>query len=193
MQPVSPPEKLRSRQPARAGHTLVEVLLVLTILALMAGVAIPRMAAAMQRTRAEVAVNLLEDALHFARARAIATGMRHQLTVNWTEDDRVEVVVEPLRFDMPEGDPWGAPEAPQPLVKRIPEGIDLARWEIHPLGFERPLAARPGQGEQPLTFYPEGISDSAIVIFEGGDGHRRGVRIDGFTGEIRELDQDELG
>jgi hypothetical protein len=43
-----------------------------------------------------------------------------------------------------------------------------------------------------VTFYAEGRSDNALVVLETDTGERRGVELNGFTGEITELNETEL-
>ena len=66
----------------RSGHTLPEVLLVLTILAILAAIAVPRFAAAMFRSHMDGAFRAIRADISYSRARAISTGLRHQLTVD---------------------------------------------------------------------------------------------------------------
>jgi type II secretory pathway pseudopilin PulG len=177
----------------RRAHTITELLLVLTILSLFAVIAIPRVASAVLRTKLDAAFEAVRGDLAFTRARAVSTGLRHQFVM---DTGTGEIAVEPFR---PEAlDAASAPVQPeQSVVLRdtLPESVTVATWTVSPLGaMLQPggAAGAPGTEAAPLVFYPEGNCDDAILILEGPQGARRGLRVDGFSGEIREMQPEEL-
>jgi type II secretory pathway pseudopilin PulG len=176
----------------RRAHTLVELLLVLTILALFALIAVPHMAAALLRSHLDAATDAVRADLTFTRNRAIGSGIRHQFVFFPTTG---EIVVEPFR---PEEQAAGTTtsQAPVrlPLEDRLPEGIQVVEWRVFPLGYGQQTAAST-QGAvdgAPIIFYPEGTGDSARIVLQDERGTRRGLAVDGFAGEIRELQAEEL-
>jgi prepilin-type N-terminal cleavage/methylation domain-containing protein len=184
---------LRPRLLHPSGHTLPELLIVLTILVLFALIAFPRMAQSLTRTRLDAAFEAVRSDLSFAKARAISTGMRHQVLV---DTESRELLVAPVRMsEMAEtggvpADPTAT--APPALRDNLSEEIQVAEWSVSPLGMAQENARAAVQTGTPLVFYPEGQSDSARVVLEDSSGARRGLLVDAFTGEIRELSPEEL-
>jgi prepilin-type N-terminal cleavage/methylation domain-containing protein len=183
------------RGSAGSGHTLPELLVVLTILTLFALIVMPRMASALLRTRMDAAEDSIRSDLRFAHARAVATGLRHQFALDTTTG---EVVVMPFH---PEDQVAGAtgsaqmqPAQAAPALKDVlPTGVRVTQWTVSPLGYTQNAQPAGGNiGATPLVFYPEGTADSGVLILEDGEGRRRGITIDGFSGEIRSMTEEEL-
>ncbi len=168
------------------GHTLTELLVVLAILSLFAVIAFPRFITAYRQSRLRAAMDAVRQDLVLTRARAVGTGVRHQLLL---DPETRTITVQPYRpeLEVAGGAPSGDPSL-QVLRDTLPEDISVSRFEVAPLGFQ---GAPSGEG-QPLTFYPEGRGDSASIVLENEDGDRLGVRIDGFSGEIRDMTEEEL-
>lgn len=76
------------------GFTLIETLVVMGMVSVLAAVAIPRLEG-MDDTRTHVAAHLLLDDVHYARSRAMATGVRHWVNFD-TVSDTWSVSAEPL-------------------------------------------------------------------------------------------------
>lgn len=164
----------------------------LTVLALVAVIAVPQMAASLTRSRLDAAFEALRGDLEFARARAVATGLRHRLGA---DPQTGEVWVEPYRPEEAALAASAPLPAPEPVLRdRLPEGVRLAGWSVSPLGLaqapEMPTVGTTVEAV-PVLFYPEGRSDSAILVLESAEGERRTLLLDGFTGEIREMTADE--
>jgi prepilin-type N-terminal cleavage/methylation domain-containing protein len=178
---------------ARRAHTLTELLVVLTILAIFAVITLPRVASAVLRTRLDAALEAVRGDLNFARARAVSTGVRHQLVI---DPSTGQVGVEPFR---PEQLAVQTTSPTQPvsdfvLQDRLHESVQVAVWTVSPVGaaLSSPGGFPTGAAGAPLVFYPEGTSDDAILILEDQQGSRRGLRVDGFSGEIREMEPEEM-
>lgn len=175
----------------RRGHTLMEMLVVATLLIAVAALVGPRLVERLGRSRLEAGLRALRGDLEYTRARAIATGMRHQLMVDPTTG---EIVAEPLR---PEEslEPGAAQQNLVPglaLRDRLPQDIAVTAWRLTPFGVTGNVRSEEQQG--PVTFYPEGMSDSLEVVLEEtrGDRERRGLFLNGLTGEIRELTEEQM-
>lgn len=170
---------------------MVELLVVLTFLTLFAVIVIPNMAAGWTRSNLDTALEALRSDLNFSRARAVATGLRHQFELNASTG---QIAVMPYHpDDAALGGQAGAALPEQPdvaLQDNLPEGVRVLEWQVYPLGV--PQAPIGGAGDLPLTFYPEGRSDSAEVVLEDERGAKRGFRLDGFNGELRELTAEEI-
>jgi type II secretory pathway pseudopilin PulG len=168
-------------------HTLPELLIVLTILVLFAAVATPRFVQSLSRSRLDAAVQAARSGLDFARARAVATGLRHQVAV---DAETGEILVQPFRPERLDSPVASQAQPDVALRDRLPEQVRVAAWSVSPLGYDQSASA--AQDAIPLTFYPEGNSDGALLILEDEEGERRGVRVEPLTGEVRELTPEEM-
>lgn len=192
----SPVEPVLPR--ARRGHTLTEMLVVMTILALITGVAIPRFISALSRSHLDAAYDATRGALLFARARAVASGVRHQFTLDTSTGELVVEAYRPEESLMPPAPGVQPPEPP--LRDRLPEDVRIVDWSVAPLGYVQPGTAGAGMAPGPtgqaanaaLVFYPEGQGDGATLVLEDADGRRRGLELDPLSGEVREMDAERL-
>lgn len=179
------------------GHTLPEMLVVLTILTLFAVLVLPSLASALMRNRMDAAVEALRGDLNFVRTRAIASGLRHVVTLDPATG---EWEAQPYRPEVELAGGTAAGQLPQApvLQNRFPEGIRVRSLQVLPLEAGSPTLAGGGVSaalravEGPMTFYPEGYSDSAVIVLEDTDGERLGLLIDGYSVELRRLEPDEL-
>jgi Tfp pilus assembly protein FimT len=184
---------------SRRAHTLAELMLVLAILVLFAGIAMPKIATALMRSRLDGAFTAIRSDLVYARDRSVGTGLRHQFVLDPSSN---EVGVQAYHPEEQLGTTGGASagansttQSDVPLKDHLPSDIRVATWTIQPLGSD---PSQPGtqfntQGSvTPLVFYPEGNGDSATLVLEDQSGNRRGLQVIGFTGEIRELTPDEM-
>ncbi len=171
-------------------------MLVLTILVLFAGIAMPKLASAIMRSRLDATFAAVRSDLLFARDRAVGTGLRHQFVLDPASRQIGVQAYHPE--DQLGAAPGAATTNPQddvPLKDRLPDDIRVASWTIAPLGSDpsKPNAQFGAQGSvTPLVFYPEGGSDSGKLILEDSAGDRRGMQVDGLNGTVRELTPEEL-
>jgi len=184
---------LRRREPQRSGHTLPELLVILMILGLLAMVALPRLITGMLRTRMDSALEAVQSDLRYTRARAVNTGLRHQFVLDPSTGKIVVEVFHPEEIDP--NATANVPEPDVPLRNTLPEKVRVVDWTVAPLeagaAGSQPGRTRAGES-QPLMFYPDGTSDSAVLILEDERGERRGVRLDAQSGALRELLPAEL-
>lgn len=174
----------------RRAHTLAELAVVTTILSLLATLVVPRFFAGLGKTQGETALEMIQEDFAFARQRAIGTGMRHQLILNpQTGEIRVEV----RRVDEEQTGNARSVSENQVLTDRLPEEVRVVEWLVNPLTASTALT-RSGatQAADAVVCYPEGRTDDATLILEDKQGRRFGVRLDGFTGELRPLTPEEL-
>ncbi len=177
---------------SRRAHTLGELLVVLFILSLFALVVIPRFAGNMFRARADAAVNAMEADLGFARSRAVATGVRHQVVLD-SQSGELQVV--PYQPEDQAGGTTGAAPAANPEVayrNRLPESVRVTTWTASPMQALGVTNAATELEGQPITFYPEGSSDGLRLILEDDQGNRRGLILDSYTGQTRRMTDEEL-
>jgi prepilin-type N-terminal cleavage/methylation domain-containing protein len=172
-------------RPGRQAFTLIELLAVLLIMGLVAGITLPNLSLRSERVVMGVAQDLAAD-LSFTRQRAVATGTTHRVVVDldapawWIEEWPEEA--SPFAFALaPEPAPGqrreillAAPRAAalefRPLAgpfgrpRRLPDGVAFASIET--------LASGPVLGGQvALVFEGDGSADPALfsLVNEGGD------------------------
>lgn len=171
----------------RRGHTLAELMITIFILVLFGIMVMPRFVEATYRQKLDSAMNKVRSDLDYARARSISTGLRHQFQLS---QDTGQIKVMPFRPEEQTGDQANAaasvPE--QTLNDRLSGDVKVVQWEVTPMaGVETTK-----YGTDVMTMYPEGVSDSALLVLEDGGGNRRGLQLNGFNGELRELTTDEI-
>ena len=182
---------------SRRGHTLAELMLVLAILVLFAGIVAPKVANSIMRAKLDSAFDAVRTDLVYTRDRAVGTGIRHQFVL---DPSSLDIVVQAYHPEeqmgaTPTSTANNSQQADLPLKDHLSSEIRVARWEIAPLGSDpsRPTTQFGQQGgATPLVFYPEGNGDSATLVLEDEAGRQRGLQVNGFTGEIRELSPEEL-
>lgn len=170
----------------RRAHTMMELLVVITLLTLAVGIVAPNFMSGWSTAQINSAATAIRNDLQFARTRAAASGVRHQLMI---DKEAGTLIVQPFRPDELTGS-TGSQQAGQelPVLQyTLPERVRVAEWTIEPMGYSSQNAAQ--TQTDVLTFYAEGRSDNALVVLETEDGQQRGVELNGFTGEITELDE----
>ena len=174
----------------KRAHTLAELAVVMTILSVLATLVVPRLIVAWGRMQGETALEMVQEDFAYARQRAIGTGMRHQLIVN---PQTGEISVEVRRVDeMTTGNARSVSEN-QVLTDRLPDEVKVVEWVVNPLTASTALnRSRATTAADAVICYPEGRTDDARLVIEDRDGRRSGVRLDGFTGELRALTEEEL-
>jgi Tfp pilus assembly protein FimT len=174
----------------RRAHTLAELAVVMTILSLLATLVVPRLIVAWGRVEGESALEMVQEDFAFARARAVGTGMRHQLVLNPQTGD---ITVEVRRIDEETTGNARSVSENQALKDRLPDNVKVVEWVVNPLTASTALN-RSGAttAADAVVCYPEGRTDDATLILEDKQGRRSGVRLDGYTGELRALTAEEL-
>ncbi len=167
----------------------------LFILSLLATIVIPRFAATLLRSKLDVTLDAIRGDLSFARSRAVATGVRHQ--VLWDAQSR-EIVVAPFRPEEASGTTAGgrSPEGGTSVAlrDRVPEEVEVAVWDAYPLaasGAGSPVSAQ-AVGTV-ITFYPEGQSDNARIVLTNKSRDQVGLELDGSAAQVRKLSREEIG
>lgn len=192
---TSPAHRPRNSSNSSRGHTLTELLVILTILTLLAFLVGPRFLGARNRARLDGALQTALNDFSFARARAISTGLRHQVEI---DTQNGELVVAPYHPEDAQVQTAGTAQSEPDvsLREQMPQDVEISNWTVSPMGVNSSAGRTAGTaalaGSGPLTFYPEGRSDDATLVLRDSDGDRRGLLVDGFSGTIREMTEDEL-
>jgi Tfp pilus assembly protein FimT len=178
---------------------LAELLIVLTIFVLLAAIVMPRLAAAMHSSHLDAAFSALKDDVVYVRTRAVSSGLRHQLLLDSQSGQLVAAAYHPEQDVAAQAPGAAAVDAAVPALQdQLPEDVKVVQWQTSPTGYAQ--GAQGGQAAGalrqtdgvPIVFYPEGRSDDARIILEGEDGDRRGFVLDGFSGDMRDLEPEEL-
>jgi len=173
----------------RRAHTLMELLVVLSLLTLAAGVVAPRFISGWDSAQLNAAASAVRNDFAFAKARAASTGLRHQVLV---DSNTGELLVQPFR---PEEQTQAAASqvvSSVPVLQDVVSGrVKVMQWRVEPFGYTD-SSTTTATDTSVLTFYPEGRSDNALLVLESAGGQQRGVQVDGYTGEVRELNAQEI-
>jgi prepilin-type N-terminal cleavage/methylation domain-containing protein len=175
MSAVRPPRRPRR---AAAGFTLIEILAVLLILVLIAGIMLPRLSAAGRQAQIDSGRQLAAT-LDFAREKAVATGSAHRVlldfesgsywiealpspppaepTLAWAELDELPLVA-------PAHD--AASFAPLPNVEPGQLDSNVRFAEVESEG--SPVT----EGVAEILFDPDGATPTAHIWLAGADGQR---------------------
>ncbi len=174
------------------GFTLIEVLVVIVVLAIVAGVAIPDMGSAAATARLDAGARRVADLADWCYRSAIASGRVHALLIE-DEGRSLQVVAEsrprptagepivPVGSSTPAGTP---PELepvslPGMLGRSLPEGIRVSDASF----YEEDLADQDPNRVR-ILFFPDGTTEFAGIELVGERGARRKVRINGLSGRI---------
>jgi len=173
----------------RRAHTLMELLVVLSLLSLAVGIIVPRFLTGWDSAQLGAAASAVRNDFAFAKARAASTGLRHQVLV---DNATGELLVQPFRPEesVQAGNSQVVQSVPV-LQDSLPERIKVTQWRVEPFGYSDTSTTTQADTSV-LTFYPEGRSDNALLVLESSGGQQRGVQVDGYTGEVRELNAQEI-
>ncbi len=169
----------RGRRPAgRRAFSLIELLLVLFIAVVAAGLTVPRFVRSAQSARLRASVRALVTASRLAQARAVLRQTTAALILD-TGERTIEVAL--WDADAPAGggaaDPGGPPsEAPR---------VELTRPLEHEVRFTRVEAGAAGRetnGVHWVLYYPNGMCDGFEADLADGRGREAKVRVEPYAG-----------
>ncbi len=150
----SPRATIRER-----GVTLLELLIVLMLMALIAGIAIPMFGGGVSATDLKSATRDVAAGLRFARDQAITQRVESLLELN----------LEGRTFRVP----------PDPRVRRLPERLELKLYTA-----QRDLV---GEKIGAIRFFPDGGSNGGRITLAAGE-RKYDVDVDWLTGRVSILE-----
>jgi prepilin-type N-terminal cleavage/methylation domain-containing protein len=149
------------------GFTLVEVLLVLVIILIAAGVAMPRFKGTFASAQMTDTVRTATRMARYARSLSI---LKQSVCTLEFEDSRMILFC-------------GTNSATPETVRRMPDDIKLSSFENLTSDAPRAAAARR------IRFYPAGMNDGFRVTFQAGEVRRSTVLCSPVTGKITVLEE----
>jgi Tfp pilus assembly protein FimT len=176
----------------RPGRTFMELIVVLVILGLAAGLIVPRFAAANSQAALKAGARKLITAMGYARTQAVAEGRSYRLEIDPNSGE-----LRTTYFD-PEGDPE-EPYVPDVgiLGERLmlPTGVSFSRVAIgeEAGGIEtsRTRTSSSSTGTTYIQFSPDGTTEQAVIVVANEEGAELTVALDQFTGRARVLEPEE--
>ena len=197
MSPREASPRARRTESRQRAFTLIELLAVLLIMGLVAGITLPNLSFGSERIVLSAAQDLASD-LAFTRQRAVATGATHRVVIDldaagwWIEEwpegaspFAIEPAVAPgERREIQLAAPQATGQEFQPLAgpfgrpHALPAGVAFASVET--------LAAGPVLGGQvALVFEGDGTADPALFELVNEDGHAVRVELSRLADQIR--------
>ena len=189
---------------SRAGFTFVEVMVVLLLIAAMAGLSIISLGA-LDGSKVRAESIRMSGAIRFVYGRAAINGIRYQLVINLDEDSyRVECSEDNAFIaasdgsdeggslydeDDDEADPFGI-GAPAPSMDDCSEELLESRTLRNGVHFARAVTTHPDEpvedGEVTIAFFPNGfVERSMIWLTDKNEGQYMTLTIDPMTGRVR--------
>lgn len=201
---------------SEGGFTLLEMVVVLVLITLTAGMAVPTFVNFYHESRLRAGLRLLLSACSEAREQAIL--LRQPVRMEWDLENarfrltqRVQVFVgQAETVSAKQVDPGEAFFAEMHTQTTTPDPLNPSSfsvaWEYQPLssrfGREHELPATlrvaelrslpEGGSVDQILFYPDGQADPVRIVLENQVGHRVGIEIEEGTGNIRTLSEQEL-
>lgn len=188
----------RPRRSSAGGFTVTELLVVMVIMALLAGLAVPSFARSLQSERLRTGARTVVSMVQLARTRAIT---RHTFTRLSIDYDQGLLTIEELQ--QPDAMASGAgslASAGSQQPTWVEQRDSLGRPRSLPGGVRityaggDPTAATGGSATRvdALTFRPDGSTDDAMLLLEGYQSERLGVAVRKTRLQARLLTPEEM-
>lgn len=155
------------------GFTLLELLVVIALMSLMAGMVVPRMAASLDRMNARTAARKVSAALRYARSQAAAEQQRY---VARLDAKRNRIQIGPASVWRNDSVEVADEEASPMRSLSPPRGVRLA-WASEP---ENRFSVAPETPE--ILFFPSGGASGGEIRLSDADGRQYRVVVDRLTG-----------
>jgi len=142
--------------------TLIEIMMVVAIIGLIAGLSISPLIKALQKEGMRKALGDVEDVCFSARQQAIFSRQK------------TAVLFKPQTGEFSVEGGGGGPRNGKVTSSRLPDGISFAMLDIFHKDYAESEWAR-------VFFYPDGTSDEAVIVLLG-KGERKQITLDYVTG-----------
>ncbi|MEW6236744.1 MAG: prepilin-type N-terminal cleavage/methylation domain-containing protein [Candidatus Omnitrophota bacterium] len=163
----------KSASPDRAGFTLLELIMVVTIMAVLAGAIVPNLNSYFSGNTIKNATSTLGYIIRFARSAAVERSVRTKISFNPENGDVIFSVEE---------DPSLQPGVyvPEPVPVAYPKEY---KKEVKVAGIVK-NSLFGSQAENELTFNPDGSTSDAFIYLADRDGRKNTIAIVGLTGQV---------
>lgn len=177
----------------RGGFTLIEVLLVMSLLVILASITLPYLGSSFSRAHLNAADDILRDALTRGRMTALQTG----------EIQAFRCEPKGARFQLVALDKLSLPESSQPppdttdgehsaqdILRlsrpRLPDDVIFASAEIASSNQVAALYGTTGDSgwSEPILFNPDGTTSDASIVLQNDQGQTIRVTLRGVTGLV---------
>ena len=182
-----------ARQPAsrRNGLTLIEVILVLSLLVVIGAVSVPYLNGSFSRAHLHGASDVVRDAFARGRLAAVQTGQTHVLRFE-PKGSRYQIVPLdhlglPETSALPPDDP-DAEHSPHDMLRvsqaRLPDNVIFAAGDVAASNQVAALLGAPADEawSAPVLFNPDGTTSDASVLLQNDQGQTIRVTLRGMTG-----------
>jgi type IV fimbrial biogenesis protein FimT len=180
--------RARVRRARFPGRTLMELLVILMILGLAAGLVVPRFAGASSQAALKAGARDVITAIGYARNQAASEGRSYRIEVDPSSGE-----LQTLCFD-PEQD------SEEPYVPHVgilggtmtlPAGVSFGRVAVGEDAGGTEVRGRSAvadtSGKVTIQFSPDGTVDQTIIVIANEDGEELTLSVDQFTGRARVL------
>lgn len=185
----------RASPAARAGFTLIELMMVLGILAIIVGVALPAMVGTVRKAPMRQALSDLQEGVLKARMLAILTGQPAELVLRAADGQiwvRSTSALGPAGEEAPPEEPPPTEPAADPAPVDAPpprEALPRFSARLHEsLGFRQltvNLQDLMDEPEAAIRFQPNGTCDALTAILASETGEERLLQLEITTGRLR--------
>ena len=177
-----------------AGLTLIELMLALAIVLLLMGLVVVNLPAWGRSQRLDEGTDRFEALLSMARADAANLGRKLRLDFEISQRGtgyirllwEADPVAGPMQFTDYSACTW-LHYVPTDLVEVVRCQVTASDTYVPTTNPQTSQADSAGPLLEPVTFYPDGSCDSAVIELtstDGGDRRRSIIRIDGLTGRV---------
>jgi type II secretory pathway pseudopilin PulG len=173
----------------RAGITLLELVMALTIISLAVAVAVPAFLSLGRRDELTQATQRVQTLFRLARDSAISSGLAVTVVIDSVSE--LVWIDTPKRINLGSQE---APEAPASLFDDVADGADLALLggdgvlealvPGEPIGLPEGVRMELPRARTRFTFEPTGAALADTLLLTGPFG-TRAVTIDAWTGDVR--------
>ncbi len=145
------------------GFTLIELMVVLVIMTVFTGLALPRLVEQGKSARKNACFSDFATMVGAAKFRAVETGVRQEVVIDM-ERDAISLT-DPLTGDKS-----------VLISKKLPSGLWVDSVQTG--------TQKVGHGSKQLPFYPDGTSVYALIAIQSNDTESMIFTLDGATGTI---------
>ena len=183
--------RARRRQPA--GFTLTELIVVMVIMVIAAGIVLPTFMRQLEYARLSSAARRLLSCARYTRSQAVIRNVPYRLNIDeegrryWItfhDADRAELGEEPFRTDT----------STLGLVKELPEDVTFEQIVIGDERREADGSAAEQVNEDGSIFVecrPDGTSDGLQILLKNAEDERLAIRVDATTGRAEIAEEAE--